>query len=176
MINKSKLKSIAFTTMRLEVENVDSYLASGFLKSQLLSEIVNLLSPSVVESLPPYFHDINTESDAEVWLFKMVSESHLFSVKRKGFDPIIGFVFLYESDNAKAHLGYLLAESSWHQGYGSELLFGLLKSCRDNQLVEKLIGGVDIGNVVSAKLLEKVGFVATQEGGNGVTFYECVLS
>ena len=176
MINSPKLKSIAFTTTRLEVANVDSYLASGLLKSQLLSEIVSLLSPSVVESLPPYFHDINTESDAEIWLLRMVSESHLFSVKRKGFDPIIGFVFLYESDNATAHLGYLLAESSWHQGYGSELLFGLLKSCRDNQLVEKLIGGVDIGNVVSAKLLEKVGFVAAQEGDNGVIFYECVLS
>jgi len=130
----------------------------------------------VVESLPPYFHDINTESDAEIWLMKMVSESHLFSVKRKGLKPIIGFVFLYESDNATAHLGYLLAESSWHQGYGSELLFGLLKNCRDNQLLEKFIGGVDIGNVVSAKLLEKVGFVADQEIDNGVIFYECVLS
>ncbi|PQJ87424.1 GNAT family N-acetyltransferase [Aliivibrio sifiae] len=176
MINSSKLKSIAFTTTRLEVANVDSCLVSGLMKPQLLSEIVSLLSPSVVESLPPYFHDINTELDAEVWLLKMVAESHLFSVKRKGLEPIIGFVFLYESDNATAHLGYLLAESSWHQGYGSELLFGLLKNCRDNQLVEKIIGGVDIGNVVSAKLLEKVGFVATQEGGNGVIFYECMLS
>lgn len=88
MINSSKLKSIAFTTTRLEVENVDSYLASGLLKSQLLSEIVSLLSPSVVELLPPYFHDINTESDAEIWLMKMVSESHLFSVKGKGLPPV----------------------------------------------------------------------------------------
>jgi len=176
MINSSKLKFLAFTTMRLEIANVEPCLKSGLTKSELLSDIVSLLSPSVVESLPPYFHNIKTESDAEVWLMKMVSESHLFTVKRKGFDSVIGFIFLYESDNATAHLGYLLAESSWHQGYGSELLFGLLESCRDNQLVEKLIGGVDAGNIASVKLLEKVGFVATKEGDNGVIFYEYVLS
>ena len=175
MINKLKLKSIAFTTTRLEVENVDTCLKSGLAKSELLSEIVSLLSPLVVESLPPYFHNIKTESDAEVWLTKMLSESHLFTVKRKGLDSVIGFVFLYESDNSTAHLGYLLAEPSWYQGYGSELVFGLLDTCRDNQLIEKLIGGVDVGNIASAKLLEKVGFVATKEGGNGVIFYECVL-
>lgn len=175
MTKSSKLKSLAFTTTRLEIKNVDSYLISGLAPSELLSEIVSLLSPSVVESLPPYFHDINTETDAEVWLLKMVSESYLFTVKRAGFDSIIGFVFLYESENSTAHLGYLLAESCWHQGYGSELLFGLVQRCRQNHLVEKLIGGVDIGNVTSAKLLEKVGFVVTEEGDDGVIFYEYEL-
>lgn len=35
------------------------------------------------------------------------------------------------------------------------LKFGLLKHCSDYQLIEKLIGGVDAGNIASAKLLEK---------------------
>ncbi|WP_297483824.1 GNAT family N-acetyltransferase [uncultured Photobacterium sp.] len=172
MINRLKFKSLIFTTTRLEVANIDSYLTSELVESTLLSEIVNLLSSSVVESLPPYFHDINTESDAEVWLMRMLSESHLCVVKHKGCDSIIGFVFLSESDAATAHLGYLLAESHWYQGYGSELLIGLLQCCRDNQWVEKLIGGVDVKNEASKKLLQKVGFVAVEGNNQNVIFYE----
>jgi ribosomal-protein-alanine N-acetyltransferase len=78
--------------------------------------------------------DINTESDAEIWLTKMLSESYLLTVKCKSSDSVIGFVFLYESDNSTAHLGYMLAGNSWPQGYGSELLFGLLESCRNHKL------------------------------------------
>lgn len=176
MINSSKLKSLAFTTARLEVSNVDSCLKSESSKSELLSLAASLLSPSVVKSLPPYFHDMKTESDAEIWLTKMVSESHLFTVNLTDSKSIIGFLFLYESDNSTAHLGYLLGESFWHQGYGSELLLGLVESCRTNQLIKKLIGGVDAENIASAKLLEKVGFVVKQEGDNGVTFDEYTLS
>ena len=139
MINSLKLKSLAFTTARLEVSNVDSYLEVESAKSELLSSIVGFLSPSVVKSLPPYFNDINTESKADIWLAKMVSESHLFAINLKGSKSVIGFVFLYESDNSIAHLGYLLGESFWHQGYGSELLFGLIESCRADQLIDKLV-------------------------------------
>ena len=172
MINNQKLKSLIFTTTRLEVVNIDFYSMSELMKSTLLSEIISLLSASVVESLPPYFHEINTTSEAETWLMRMLSESHLCSVKHKGCDSIIGFVFLSESDVATAHLGYLLAESHWHQGYGSELLIGLLQYCRDNQWVEKLIGGVDVKNEASEKLLQKAGFVAMEGNNQSVIFYE----
>ncbi|MEC6907559.1 GNAT family N-acetyltransferase [Photobacterium piscicola] len=172
MINKSKFTSLVFTTTRLEVVNVDFYSMSELMKSILLSEIISLLSASVVESLPPYFHEINTTSKAETWLIRMLSESHLCSVKHKGCDSIIGFVFLSESDVATANLGYLLAESHWYQGYGSELLIGLLQCCRDNQWAEKLIGGVDMKNEASKKLLQKVGFVALEENNQNIIFYE----
>ena len=127
MKNNSKLKSLTFTTPRLNVINVDSYMQSESTTPELLSSIVNVLSPLVVQSLPPYFHHIKTKSDAEVWLAKMKSESHLFTVILKGSKSVIGFVFLYESKNGEAHLGYLLAESCWKKGYGSELLYALNK-------------------------------------------------
>jgi [ribosomal protein S5]-alanine N-acetyltransferase len=175
MINGSTLNSLAFSTTRLEVARVNDNRLSEWALSEFLSDIVSLLSPSVVESLPPYFHNIKTNSDADVWRMKMISESHLLSVKKQRSNTVIGFVFLYESDNESAHLEYLLAESIWHQGYGSELLLGLLNACRDHKLVNTLIGGVEKSNVASAKLLEKVGFEATKEGDNGVIFYECRL-
>jgi ribosomal-protein-alanine N-acetyltransferase len=172
MTIQSKLKSLTFSTTRLKVSNVEYCLKSVTSKSELLSSIVSLLTPSVVQTLPPYFHDVKTKSDADVWLTKMVSESHLFTVYLKDSESVIGFVFLSESDSYIVHLGYLLDESHWHQGYGSELLFGLIESCRSNQFIEKLIGGVDFENIASAKLLKKVGFVANQVSDNGVTFYE----
>ena len=55
---------------------------------------------------------------------------------------------------------------------GSELLIGLLKTCQNRKLVKKLIAGVETDNLASNKLLQKVGFVAGEEGENGVTFYE----
>ncbi|MEC6796450.1 GNAT family N-acetyltransferase [Photobacterium sp. S4TG1] len=172
MINSQKLKTLTFATTRLEVVNIDFYSMSELMKSTLLSEIISLLSASVVESLPPYFHEINTTSEAETWLMRMLSESHLCSVKHKGCDSIIGFVFLSKSDAATAHLGYLLAEPHWHQGYGSELLTGLLQRCRHNQWAEKLIGGVDMKNEASKKLLQKVVFVALEENNQNIIFYE----
>lgn len=175
MTNQSKLKSLAFTTTRIDVSNVDSLLELESSRAELLSSIVSILSPSVVKSLPPYFFDIESESQADIWLNKMVSESHLFTVNLKKSKSVIGFVFLYESDNATAHIGYLLGECFWHQGYGSELLLGLIECCRSGQLIDKLIGGVDIDNVTSAKLLEKVGFVLSQKDDSGVNFYEYIV-
>ncbi|WP_028865632.1 GNAT family N-acetyltransferase [Psychromonas aquimarina] len=176
MINNSKLKSLAFTTARLEISNPAGYLQTESSKSELLSSIVDLFSPSVVESLPPYFHGINTESKADIWLTKMLCESHLYVVNLKDSSTVIGFVFLYESDNSTAHLGYLLGENFWHRGYASELLLGLIECCHAEQLIKKLVGGVDSENTASVKLLEKVGFISNEEGGNGVTFYEYTIS
>lgn len=172
MTSVMTLKSLAYTTARLEVSNIQSSLLLEATKFDVASQVVSLFTPAVVQSLPPYFHGINTQKEAENWLDKMLSESHLLTIKLKGSDPIIGFVFLYQSDNASAHLGYLLSEKHWKKGYGSELLSGLLDCCRTNQLVKKLIGGVDIDNIASANLLEKIGFIANPEQNNGITFYE----
>ncbi|PSU56088.1 hypothetical protein CTM80_19430 [Photobacterium phosphoreum] len=45
--------------------------------------------------------------------------------------------------------------------------------CPDNfSWVEKLIGGVDVKNEASKKLLQKVGFVAMEGNNQSVIFYE----
>jgi RimJ/RimL family protein N-acetyltransferase len=176
MRNNAKWASLAFSTQRLTVSDVASCLRTEASKAALLSSIVELFSPSVIQSLPPYFHDIDSIEAADDWLTKMVSESHLFTVCLNDSESVMGFVFINDSGEDSAHLGYLLAERCWHQGYGYELLQGIVERCRSKQLVGNLIGGVDEGNTASAKLLQKAGFVADVEDDNGITFYHCTLS
>jgi len=176
MNKRSKLASLTFTTARLNVANVESPLATPSSKSALLTAIVGLFSPLVVQSLPDNFHDIETQSQAEVWLDNMLVDSHLFSVTLLGQESAVGFVFLYPSDDGFAHLGYLLAEKLWHQGYGSELLVGLIESCRAGRLIEQLAAGVDVENIASARLLQKVGFELTETTDNGIAFYQYCIA
>lgn len=175
-MNKSeKFKSLSFTTARLEVSNLGTELKLEQSRADLLPSIVCLLSPNVVSALPPYFHGITTNEEANIWLNKMVVESHLFVIALKESNSVIGFMFLYESAGDTAHLGYLLGECSWNKGFGSEMLLGLIKTCRSKQLVNKLIAGVDSDNFASIKLLEKVGFVANPRSVSSPVFYEyCV--
>ncbi|NRA54280.1 MAG: GNAT family N-acetyltransferase [Gammaproteobacteria bacterium] len=172
MNKKSRLASLTFTTARLNVANVESSLATPSSKSALLTAIVRVFSPLVVQSLPDNFHDIETESQAELWLDNMLADSHLFTVTLLGHESAVGFVFLYPSDDSLAHLGYLLAEQLWHQGYGSELLFGLIECCRADRLIDQLAAGVDVENIASARLLQKVGFELNETTDNGISFYQ----
>ncbi|MDC2891441.1 GNAT family N-acetyltransferase [Psychrosphaera algicola] len=141
-------------------------------ESELTSSILTLLTPNVVKSLPPNFQNIKTTTAAKNWLDEMVSQSHLFTVCLRDTKTIIGFVFLSEWDNQNVHLGYLLGELFWQQGYASEFLSGFITDCRDNHLVKSLIGGVEAANVPSAKLLLKLGFEQSHTTENGVTFYQ----
>lgn len=170
-VNNSAINTLSFTTSRLEVFKVDSLVLSS-LKSDLMISIPRLLTSAVVQSLPPHFQNINTQLDADAWLAKMMSESHLFAVCLKDSKSIIGFVFIYESEGSTANIGYLLGETFWKQGFGGELLFGLMNSCRNRKLIKTLIAGVEVDNVASSKLLQKVGFKASEETEIGVNFYE----
>ncbi|MBT8438316.1 MAG: N-acetyltransferase, partial [Gammaproteobacteria bacterium] len=86
--------SLEFETSRLKVFERSTDIEQSEL-SVLCLRIPELLTPSVVEHLPPYFHGIESPSDAEHWFYKMVSESRLFVVKHKKPDSIIGLVFAF---------------------------------------------------------------------------------
>ena len=140
----------------------------------LLHRIVDILSPVVVESLPPYFHGINSPTEAQVWLDKMLSESRLFAVYHN--DEIIGFLFVASEDGQNAHIGYLLGENYWGQGFAGEFLQGFIEQASKARLWHKLIGGVDIHNRASAILLLKRGFVKQPGSAGPVVFYEYQLT
>jgi RimJ/RimL family protein N-acetyltransferase len=106
----------------------------------------------------------------------MLSESRLFIVKRTDTNTIIGFVFLYVGNDDDAHIGYLLGESYWSKGYATELLKGLINSIKYENKIKRLIAGVAINNIVSSKLLIKLGFVNSSSENNETVFYEYQLS
>jgi len=74
---------------------------------------------------------------------------------------------LYISNETKEsnelRLGYLLTESIWGKGIGSELVKGLVKMCSDSKMINSISGGVEKDNVGSIKVLEKNGFYKSNE-------------
>ncbi|TDM54380.1 GNAT family N-acetyltransferase [Aliivibrio fischeri] len=176
MHHQEQLAELSYKTSRLMIEHIDSVIVTEQASQVVLNKIVALLTPQVTQGLPPYFHDIETLKEAEIWLKKMSNESQLFTVSAKNTNDIIGFLFLSGSDNKEVHLGYLLGDEYWHKGYGSELLGGLLDYLHEHPSIERLVGGVDKDNIASAKLLEKVGFTTKEEKHPMVVFYEYIFN
>lgn len=162
----------SYKTNRLSVSEV----FSAPQESETLAAITTLLSPKVVESLPSNFQNIHSLSDAEGWYNNMLSESRLFMVNLADTDTIIGFVFVFVEDDVDAHIGYLLGESYWGQGYATELLEGLITFMTLENQIKRLIAGVARNNIVSSKLLHKLGFNISTREHDETVFYELLLS
>jgi RimJ/RimL family protein N-acetyltransferase len=81
-------------------------------------------------------------------------------------EALVGLLFLFRPDTAREgdpmHLGYMLGEESWGQGYGSELISGLIEHLEPGPRSD-LQAGVDIHNHASARILLKTGFVRAPE-------------
>ncbi|GLX79902.1 ferrichrome ABC transporter substrate-binding protein [Thalassotalea insulae] len=165
---------LLFSTSRLSVFELLSDTPQDDL-SNLLALVPELLTPKVVENLPPYFHGINSAADAKEWLERMMSESRLFVVKQKDADAIIGFVFAYVENDSAAHIGYLLGEAYWRQGLASELLKAFVVQVAQTESWDKLIAGVERSNQASSALLEKLGFVEQSMSEEQVKFYQYPL-
>lgn len=173
MTKPLNLKSMTFSTERLHVKAVTH--DQDHSMDELLLKIASILSEGVVESLPPYFHGIKNTRQAEIWLYKMQAESCFYGVYERSSSELIGFLFLHESEDNTAHLGYLLSEQSWGVGFASELLLGLVRELKSNQLLCTLIAGVDESNVASIRVLRKAQFTEQSRGENGVLFFQCAL-
>lgn len=165
---------ISFETQRLKVKEVAGELTVSE-RSALLERIPSILTSSVVENLPPYFHGIVSRELAQIWLDRMLSESRLLQVKSND-NQLIGFLFAYVEDESDAHIGYLLSEEFWGKGLARELLRGFIAEVVNTESWSILIGGVDRSNIASAHLLKKLGFVEQAFDESAVVFYEYQLS
>ena len=165
--------ALSFETSRLNVIEIEDGFALSE-RTSLLERIPDILTPSVVENLPPHFHDVASVESAEVWLERMLSESRLLQIKSENSE-IIGFLFASVENGSYAHIGYLLAEEYWGKGLASELLKGFIAKVTETEQWLKLVGGVDQSNVASSGLLKKSGFVEQVANENGVVFYEYTI-
>ncbi|HCM0711506.1 TPA: GNAT family N-acetyltransferase [Vibrio parahaemolyticus] len=165
--------AISFESQRLTVVEI----TEGFELSKhscLLERIPQILTPAVVENLPPYFHEIGSSEQARIWLERMLLESRLLQVEAEGRE-LIGFLFAYVENDEYAYIGYLLAEEYWGRGLASELLQGFIHEVEKSESWLKLIGGVVQSSIASAKLLKKLGFIAQPTKDSGVVFYEYTI-
>jgi len=160
--------NFSYQTTRLQIAEI---LCSSQEPEFLLS-VMDVLTPRVVENLPPYFHGVVSTVLAREWLKNITSEGRLFIVNLTGKSNAIGFVFLSNQKSGDTHIGYLLGESYWGKGYATEILKGLIDFIKSEDQITRLIAGVVPDNVASIKLLHKLGFIHSSSEGNGTMFFE----
>ncbi|MEW6989124.1 GNAT family N-acetyltransferase [Colwelliaceae bacterium 6441] len=163
--------TLTYQTSRLSVVEI----SSGEQQTEFLDSVTKILTPNVVENLPPYFHNVTSLSCAQDWFNQMVSESRLLMVNCTSNNTTIGFVFVSATNNSDAHIGYLLGEAYWGKGLATELVKGLIDAIITENKLKRLIAGVDTDNTASAKLLLKLGFIKKTSENNNPLIYEYLL-
>jgi RimJ/RimL family protein N-acetyltransferase len=144
--------------------------------------VLELLTPAVTNSLPSEWQNITSYEEASNWWQQRIKESSFLSIQLKPNNEIIGFVFLYDNETKPMqfdlHIGYLLGESYWAKGYGSELIKGLVKWAYLDTHIHSLIGGVEVNNIGSIKVMEKNGFIRSKldSPDKNVIFLEHVIN
>lgn len=146
----------AFTTGRLSVEPWQASLENPTKRAALESALTALLTPAVLDHLPPSFQRVDP---INAWIEARHAESLVCLITDRASGALSGLLIL--ASNAappSLHLGYLLAESAWGQGLATELLQGLAEAMRTGPDLT-LVAGVERSNPASARVLEKAGFV-----------------
>ena len=164
--------SLSYQTARLQV----SELLTSKQDTDFLVSMMGLLTVNVVENLPPSFHHINCTSSVQIWLDKLTADGRLMITKLKGECEPIGLVFLSAESIDTMHIGYLLGEAYWGNGYATEILSGLLDFIESEGRITHLIAGVASDNLASMALLKKLGFSNRSSEENGTLFFEYRVS
>lgn len=157
-----------FRTKRLSIYSWNAIEKSTKSKEQLYEDVLKIMTPNVTKDLPDGWQNLDSQQEAERWVEERMNDNHFYVIQPKENKKMIGFLFLYTenetSDAIDLRLGYLLAEPTWGKGMGSELIKGLIDWCEEDKRVKSISGGVEANNVGSIRVLEKNGFVKTNDG------------
>lgn len=148
-----------FETDRLSVVHWAYTIAVPVARRGLFKQLLDLLTPAVIAHLPPFF-DLS-DQNIDQWIDARAAESDIYLIRETGTDAIIGLLFLTPPINNDIHLGYLFEQSTWGQGYATELLAGLVSHVPKTGVC--LLGGVERKNPASAHVLRKTGFHVVPE-------------
>ncbi|MCZ6701806.1 MAG: GNAT family N-acetyltransferase [Ignavibacteria bacterium] len=156
-----------FHTNRLSIQNWNFLETTMARKDKLIKSVLKIMSPNVTKDLPDGWQKIDTIDKAENWISERKSDSNLYSITLTETKKIIGFLFLYIgnkiNESYELRLGYLLTESIWGKGIGSELIKGLVEWCNSIKIIKSISGGVEKDNAGSIRVLEKNGFYKSNE-------------
>jgi ribosomal-protein-alanine N-acetyltransferase len=90
-------------------------------------------------------------SDTQIWL------NWVLRLKADG--GYIGTIQATITDNDLANIAYVLSPTFWDRGYGLEATRKLVSLLFDEYLIDNVDAEVDVNNIRSQKLLEKLDFV-----------------
>lgn len=170
---------IAFETPRLEVHGWHSGRNGG---SALGAVVQELLTPAVTAALPPSWQGPYDLERAQDWIVERDQESTVLLVTSRSNNEPFGLVIVFEAPSAEEphsmelRLGYLLAESAWGDGFGSELVGGFVQWCRSHPLIRSIVAGVALSNDASARVLTKNGFNPAGGAVSGEILYAISLT
>lgn len=155
-----------FTTSRLSVRSWREVLIDPVSAASFEQALGALLSPQVLEHLPPSLQLSSGDGQAAGheaiadWFEARIEESEVLIAKADD-GRLVGLVLLApDTDQVElpsVHIGYLLSKSFWGQGMATELVTGLTSALNKRGPL-RLIGGVGQDNGASAKVLRKAGF------------------
>ena len=155
-----------FATNRISVLNWNHLESAGEYNSSVEC-VLEIMTPKVTKALPDGWQNLNTQKMAEKWIHDRKKDSKFYGIIRTETRKIIGFLFLYPEnlsiESSELRLGYLLNESIWGKGFGSELIKGLVEWGRSTGAIDSISGGVEESNIGSIKVLEKNGFYKSDE-------------
>jgi ribosomal-protein-alanine N-acetyltransferase len=163
------IRECRFETARLRVREWHSQGADQGAAGDLATVVTSLLTPPVTRSLPPAWQGEYTRERAEAWVVDRDAEGTTLLASERVSSTAIGLMILFEEAVVGAlgvdvRLGYVLAESAWGRGYGSEIVEGFVRWCRDRAEIRTLIAGVAADNPASIRILEKSGFKRIDDG------------
>ncbi len=181
-LNNQKLNEILnqdclFKTNQLSILHYTFIETKTGLHNSLSKSVLKIMTPNVTKSLPDGWQNLNTLKKAEKWLLERKMDSNFYIISLTEPNELIGFLFLYTENERKGsielRLGYLLSESIWGKGIGSELIKGLVTWCDDTKSISSISGGVEKDNIGSRKVLEKNGFYKSNEKlPDGILLYK----
>lgn len=86
--------------------------------------------------------------DNDFWIYAVISREN---------SVFLGTVALVKDENNVDEIGYRFLEKYWGNGYGTEVLEGLIEYCKTIE-VSEIIACVAIENCASMKMIKKAGF------------------
>ncbi len=107
-----------------------------------------------------------SQADADAWFGRVLENRRtgaglqLVIALRDGGEVVGTMVLFHFNDGAKSgEVGYALAKEHWGKGYAKEALGAFVEFCFEVLGLERIEAQIDPRNEVSAKLLEKAGFM-----------------
>ena len=171
-----------FSTARVMINPWSVLEEAEFSKQKVLEEVSNILSPNVVKDLLDSWQNLYSIEEIAEWLEQQNQGCFFYGIQYRDSNELIGLLFLYaenedmDKSTLDLRLGYLLKESEWGKGLASEIIKALVLWSKERNVIGSISGGVEKGNLGSIKVLEKNGFIkSNQEMPSGVLLYELRL-
>jgi RimJ/RimL family protein N-acetyltransferase len=155
-------------TGRLVITNWRPILADPIRRPALENALEKMLTPSITKRLPLEMDFPGTYAAIADWIGDRDKEEEIWCAHARADGRLMGLGMLFGDDEqAQARIpvimiGYFLGEREWGKGFGKEFVGSLVAAIEKTAPVH-ISAKVDGDNTASARLLESLGFIASDE-------------